>query len=202
MDIKKIGFISPYIKNNEFKQNNSSLKMNTLNKDVFQKSPSFCGSEKDDFLSSFTDVIGKLFGELVYIEAVSSVLEHQMQEINFTEYINVLSDKQNQSLLQRLSREKTSVFNEMVIDFNKQTCEFINNLFEETGINTVFALRNYLNIYKANGETRKIFKGQEIEALKIYSKLDSKQDLKNFPELLLYLYNSCDNKDEFNRCCG
>ncbi len=166
-------------------------KFNTgVQKDTFQKSsPSFTGSFEEDL---FKAIFGDMFEDMIEETAktiAEEVVKHSEREIDLAAYIKVFSEKNGRNILMRNRQEKLQDTNKKIFGSSRIDVDYINKLFEEAGIRTLMGLNMFLQTYGRNPEAKQIFKYQDIEAVKIYGALTSKDDLAKFPELLLYLYN-------------
>jgi len=153
---------------------NNPLKLNQgLNKDVFEKSTiSFKGEAEDEN---------------------KEMAQYCNREIDFKTYIDAYCKKTLTQILMNSPSDDILEANTQTFANNELDVEFLNKILKEAGITTNFALLSFIQTYGKDSKARQVFKYQDIEALEIYSKLDSKADIKKFPELLLFLYY--DNKD-------
>lgn len=161
--------------------------INTLKADVFEKSktPSF---GKSSYLDSLIDDI---IGDVTAL-VLESIDEEQLQLL-----IDALSDKKIQAQAAQFKNINMSEFISYIFSDIGSTSDFINNLLNETGMNNFYAFKNYLRVYNSAPDSRRIFSGQAIESLKIYSQLKIKDDFAKYGELLLYIYNlNLAQKDE------
>lgn len=161
--------------------------------DVFEKScvVSFKGGFLDDFIDSLvSDVVDKVF----------SITDYQIQEVQTGVIIDIFSEKRFRQWL--TSNKSVKIKGIMDIAYGHQDVlnpDFLIRLFEDSGIKNAFALQHFIQIYSSNPDTKKIFSRQEIEAVKIYGMLQTKDDMRKYPELLLYLYNLNEDSGEQSR---
>ena len=189
LSIKKI-----YSENNIEQVNYKGLKA-----DVFEKStPSFKGSSLDDFWGMLFDkvltVVQTTSGSL--LDNIKAIIKQTQREIEVSNYIDALSDKSIRKVMFASKNEKLSYINPRILEGFGYDVDFITQLFEQSNIKTVLGLDNFLRVYNRDSETKKTFDGQEIEAVRIYGLLGEKDNLSRFSELLLYLFNQEEDKDE------
>ncbi len=166
---------------------------NILNKnpysDAFVKStPAFKGSLEEDLFNMILDKVFDMFNQAAD-SLITEIIQQTRRELEVATYIDALSDKSVRKILLSRKTEKLSNLNNNVFDGLGYDIDFINKLFEQANIKTVLGIDSFIRAYTREPETRKVFKGQEIEAVKIYGMLNSKDNLSKFSELLLYLYN-------------
>lgn len=181
---------------------NKNRVSNTLNKnpdaDIFVKStPAFKGSLEDDFFNILFDKVFDMFKQAAdsLLEDIEKIVQQTRREAEVATYIEALSDKSVRKIILSRKNEKLSSLNNNVFDGLGYDIDFINKLFEQANIKTVLGLDSFIRAYTREPETKRVFKGQEIEAVKIYGMLDSKDNLSKFSELLLYLYNQEEDSD-------
>ena len=181
---------------------NKNRVSNTLNKnpdaDIFVKStPAFKGSLEDDFFNILFDKVFDMFKQAAdsLLEDIEKIVQQTRREAEVATYIEALSDKSVRKIILSRKNEKLSLLNNNVFDGLGYDIDFINKLFEQANIKTVLGLDSFIRAYTREPETKRVFKGQEIEAVKIYGMLDSKDNLSKFSELLLYLYNQEEDSD-------
>lgn len=170
---------------------------NILNKnpysDAFVKStPAFKGSLEEDLFNMILDKVFDMFNQAAD-SLITEIIQQTRRELEVATYIDALSDKSVRKILLSRKTEKLSNLNNNVFDGLGYDIDFINKLFEQANIKTVLGIDSFIRAYTREPETRKVFKGQEIEAVKIYGMLNSKDNLSKFSELLLYLYNQEEN---------
>ena len=185
MKISKINF--PETKNINPKQENNKIKDTRLQNDCFEKSSnvSFRGSFLDElFGDSFIDSF------LGTINLFSNTLNRYHQELRIQAAIIVFSDTSQKGKFSRIRNAK-------IEDVFKQTKDFkpAISLFAKSGIITVFQMEQFVKNYNRANKACDEIAGQPIEAVEIYGILKEKEDLANFPDLLLYTYNK-ENKEE------
>lgn len=166
---------------------------NKLNKnpysDTFVKStPAFKGSLEEDLFNMILDKVFDIFNQAAD-SLITEIIQQTRRELEVATYIDALSDKSVRKILLSRKTEKLSNLNNNVFDGLGYDIDFINKLFEQANIKTVLGIDSFIRAYNREPETKKIFKGQEIEAVKIYGMLNAKDNLSKFSELLLYLYN-------------
>ena len=176
--------------NNSVNKNRVS---NTFNKnpdsDTFVKStPAFKGSLEEDLFNMILDKVFDIFNQAAD-SLITEIIQQTRRELEVATYIDALSDKSVRKILLSRKTEKLSNLNNNVFDGLGYDIDFINKLFEQANIKTVLGIDSFIRAYNREPETKKIFKGQEIEAVKIYGMLNAKDNLSKFSELLLYLYN-------------
>ena len=169
--------------------------INTLKADVFEKSktPSFKG---DNFLDALIDIfVDKTVNSLV--DNVTEIVLETIHEAQVKAFMDVVSTKQIKAVLDQNKNIKMQDLVNLVYSQIGLSSDFIMKLFDETGMNNTLAFRNYLRIYNSSPDIKKIFDGQEVEALRLYSQLKVKDDFSKYPELLLYMFNQNEaEKDE------
>ncbi len=167
-----LNYNSRSIKNSIVKEQYNPLKYNNknLSSDVFQKSQvSFGDSSLGDDESQF--------------------YENMRNEGILEGYFRIFSLKQYQNLIKNFKDERIDSFHNLFKNIEFVNIDFITNLFVQSGIKTVFLLDVFLKNFNRNKQNKKIFDFQMIEAVKIYGYLKDKNDLNNYGEMLLYLYN-------------
>lgn len=181
------------IPNRILSKNNVSVPFNKgLTRDVFEKTTlTFKGSIEEDFFGMLIDKAFSIIEEATesFINDFQVIAKQTRREAEVATYIEALSAKNVRKLMLSKRSEKMTTLNSNIfygLDFD---IDFINNLFEQANIKTVLGLDNFIRTYLREPETKQIFRGQEIEAVKIYGLLESKDDLSKYSELLLYLYN-------------
>ncbi len=175
---------------------NTNRVSNTLNKnldaDIFVKStPAFKGSLEDDFFNMLFDKVLDVVKQVTdsLMDDIAEIIQQTRREAEVATYIEALSDKSVRKIMLSRKNAKLDVLNNNIFAGLDYDIEFINKLFDKANIKTVLGLDSFIRAYTRDPGTKKIFRGQEIEAVKIYGMLDSKDNFSNFPELLLYLYN-------------
>ena len=155
------------------------------------------GKSKVSFGSqSFSDTFSSLLKTWTQeLPTLKDVLAHDKRECHVEAYIDVFAKKKYMKLLQLYRKSNIEDFNNELRNGLGTDTEFFNVLFKSAGINTVFSLENFVRTYTCNPDSRKIFKRQEIEAVEIYGFLRTKHDIAKYPELLLYLYNQEEEKE-------
>lgn len=165
---------------NKIRENNESSKPNSnsksLSSDVFERSQSSFGSSFLEHIYEMSCII-------------SGVFEQQRNELRLAQFLEVLSMKDVQKLIAQAKMQRVDDIIFRVYNNIGSDGSFVSKAFSDANIKTGLALNNFIRTYCRNPETRKIFKGQDVEALKIYGLLNSKEDLASYSELLLYLYN-------------
>ena len=167
-------------------QKEHTQRTNNLQQDCFQKSQniSFGNSFFDifdfDFLSSITEI------------AMETRRRHN-QELRIEAVIRVFSDKGYKTIFSRLRNEKVEKLFTYAQDFTPAI-----PLFKESEINTIFQMEQFVKTYNRAHQAYPDISGQPIEAVKISGILKNKEDLANYPELLLYLYNEEEKEDNPN----
>ena len=182
---------------NNKKTNNSHFTScpykNNLTSDVFQKSNvSFGASDGSDdlFSSVFSRTLDLFLGSSnIFLDSLGDILHYNKQEIILEGYFEILSNKKFRQGLSAARNEKIENFNNYIFADLTSDIDYFNKLFTDAGITKVFNLENFMRLYGSNPDIRKIFAGQNIEAVKIYGLLNSKNDFSRYPDLLLYLYN-------------
>lgn len=178
--MKILNYGSGSIKNNIIREQNFTSRNNVDNKnlssDVFQKSRiSFGGS-----------ILGSIFKFL-------SDLRHEGEVEG---YISALSGKNFQNLLKMRKNDKIDVFNNTFFgDIESFDTDFVNNLFINSGIRNIYGLDLFLKNFSRNSQNKRIFSSQMIEAVKIYGYLNEKNDINNYGEMLLYIFNQESDSD-------
>ncbi len=169
---------------------------NKLNKnpysDTFVKStPAFKGSKEEDSFSTLFDNAFNIFAKEAssFFTKLSDIIRQTRRETEVAAYIAAFSDKSVRKIMLARKKDKLATINLNVFQSFNFDIEFINKLFENANIKSILALDAFIRTYNCESGTRKVFKGQEIEAVKIYGFLNCKDNLSKFPELLLYLYN-------------
>lgn len=199
MDIKFGNFALSFKKpDNIAQKNNTSAKnlsfgnsfaSSPLAQDTFTKQSSaglsFCGRSSD---SSFFDSIM----DHILDYALSSYYDNIFDEVTKRTSVNTLLNE-----LTTLSRQMNGVMSVKIDDITEavfsdtpylsKTKKYTDKLFEDANINNMISLKRFLNIYSNASKKYPEMSSSGPEALKIYSKLDTKEDLQNFPEILLYL---------------
>ncbi len=204
MKISKID--SSITAQNAHKNSLSRIKKGSLQFDVFQKTESNPVSRLNDNSSPEQNRVPSFKGllENFLIDKLMSILEKSSdpvilklaeivtqikRESEMSLYIDILSEKEIRKNLLQLRYRKVSELNEAVLFDSGFDLDFINKTCEEAKIYNLLALERFINAYSFNPDNKKIFKDQNIEAMRIYGLLESKNDFAQFPELLLYLYN-------------
>lgn len=163
-------------KNNTFKKQNTVLR--PLKNDVFvkQSTPSFKGKSTSD-------------NEFSVLENTIMIYEDILRS-----FLDISAEASHKTAFERM---KNLRINEFLDFFEREGMDatFLKGIFKQTGISSVFLFQRYLKTYSSS-ELKRIFNGQEIEQLWIYSLLDSKDDLSKYGELLLYLYDSCEDDED------
>jgi hypothetical protein len=157
---------------------------------------SFKGNDNDSFESG--DLFFRFFKEIAetaYKISLKSVMTHAKNEREFSTYIEALSQKSSKQYIKQNRTTKLEVFNNAILTRVNTDPTFTNELFKEAGMTTVMQFNSFLNIFNQTPETKENFRGQNIEAIKIYGKLNNKEDLSKYSELLLYLYNEEEYKE-------
>lgn len=153
-----------------------------ISKDVFQKSNiSFKGSNKeDDDIQIYAAREGLLLGLIDTCSKMPDLRKVISNSLNCAEQVNI--------------------FKFFINDVQKKVPDkewgYIINLLNETNITTFRQLDAFIQSYRKDKTSAKVFDYQNIAALEIYKELDDKSDLKNFPELLLNLYFANKDGDE------
>ena len=172
--------------------NFNTTKLNSVSSQKIKNvTPSFGSDTSKDEVN----ILGSLFSNIFSV--ISGVMKKLTHERNVENYITALSSKQLKSQLNQLKNMKIEELNYIILP-NNSAQEYINSLFKEAGINNGIQLVNFLRIYTQNSSTPKVFKNQNIEAVKIYKYLNNKYDISSFPNLLLYLYNQEEDEDNPN----
>ncbi len=187
MNINPINFnfLSRDFKINSIKNNITTPK--TLKKDVFEHSNtdsnlSFKGSMEDmaAYLAKDPD---NLCCYIIQLQNTS------LEEITTEKIIDILSKKHMQQIMTRLKTQKIDNFLAKTV-YNSQ--DFA-KLCLDSGIVSTAHAQNFIKMFQSSN-SKKIFQGQCVEAIKIYGLLKRKDDFKNFGEILLYIYNEESDK--------
>ncbi len=186
MKIQQSSQLRTYPKN-YIQENKPSLK-NSIQQDCFVKSKNV--SFGSDF---FLDTLFSFFDELTNeIDKITKLYE---KEIYVQALISVLSQKQSRNFLMGQKNLSIESLMERLGPYTVLTEDFKN-----AGINTTWQLDSFLKTLSKSSATKKAFKGQEFEAIEIYGKLNKKDDLANFGDILLYIYNQEDESNpNYNR---
>ncbi len=127
-----------------------------------------------------------------YYEELANVIRNSRHEKNIERYIKMLSDKKCKSSLNYFKNRKIEDLSHIVIIKDSGEREYINNIFRSAGIKSILQFNSFIN---ALGKNSAIFKGQYIEAVKIYGYLKNKSDFNSYPEFLLQLFNQEENEN-------
>lgn len=162
------------------------------------KNVSFGSLDADTFLGNiFSDIFSNIFSE---ITKTSNSIIHDLREKFIEDYINTITHYKNNINIKNRNSSATPIetWNNYTFRTSNDNLSFLNQLLTSSGIDTLGKLINFIRLYTGNQNTnlRKIFKRQDIEAIKIFGVLKSQSDLGKFPELLLYLYNREEGKEE------
>lgn len=147
--------------------------------DVFVKSsPSFCGLNPYENLE----------------ENIEKYTDEYLKRFDFNIYMSDLAGAAD-ALFRNRGAAKTYPIKEFNEGFwgKLKNIDYINNMLKEAGILKVTHLEPLLRAYTSEGGS-KVFPGNEIEMMEIYKKINPKEDLKNFPQILLYLYKEEEGK--------
>ena len=168
---------------------------NQLKNDVFEKSKtlSFAG---DNFFDALVDIfLDRTVNSLV--DNVTEIVLEAIHETQLKAFMEVVSKRQVKAVLDQNKNIKMQDLVNLIYSQIGLNSDFIMSLLDETGMNNTFAFRNYLRIYNSSPDLKKIFDGQEVEALRLYSQLKTKDDFSKYPDLLLYMFNqNAAEKDE------
>ncbi len=167
-------------------KDNKKIPQYGLTQDCFTKSNevSFGSSS---FLDSFLDLLDNI---TITATRITQMYE---KEIHVEALINVLSKKEYRNIL---TAEKAKPIEHMMNKLGSFAS--LSEDFKSAGINTVWQLDNFIKTFTKVPATRKAFSGQEFEAMEIYGKLARKDDLSNYGDLLLYIFNEEDDQDNPN----
>ncbi len=165
---------------------NAKIPQYGLSQDCFTKSKdvSFGSSS---FLDSFLDLLDNI------TITATKITQMYEKEIHVEALINVLSKKEYRNIL---TAEKSKPIEHMMNKLGSFAS--LSEDFKSAGINTVWQLDNFIKTFTKVPATRKAFSGQEFEAMEIYGKLARKDDLSNYGDLLLYIFNEEEDQDNPN----
>ncbi|MBE7704798.1 MAG: hypothetical protein E7Z90_03160 [Cyanobacteria bacterium SIG29] len=189
MKIQQITQLTPN-KINENKQS-TLIKKNDLQNDYFIKSEniSFKGGFLDGFFDSLMDDI---LGDMTtFINDLSSIRKHYQKELRANAIIEVFSNKKYRNFI----KTNKAMPIEKLLGLTDSFGILEENL-KEAGIRTNLQLDNFLRVFNKSTTTREVFRGQSLESFEIYGLLKSKDDLSNYDDILLYLYNENDKSPE------
>jgi len=178
-------YSNPLYKNN-FHKTNKMTGVNTQSQRV-----SF-GLGTDDLISDALELLTSVTDNLCTIR---DVVVHDNREKNFETYIDFFSMRRVREKAANFRKLNIEDFNNILLRNMNVDIGFFNGLLKEAGINTVMQMEHFARTYTRHADSRKIFKRQEIEAVKIYGILKSKDEIAKYPELLLYLYNKEEGKE-------
>lgn len=121
------------------------------------------------------------------------IYAHMQNELSFSSFMDGMHMFITKSPMRRhvdfsLSELYKDIKNKPKNSSEIQGADYIFGVLKEYGIVTFSQLENFVSSYRKDKNTKEVFKFQEIEALKIYSQLDNKADMRNFPDLLLDFY--------------
>ena len=173
----------PQIGNKSDIKGNKKVPQYGLSQDCFTKS-SNVSFGSSSFLDSFLDLLDNI------TIAATEITQMYEKEIHVEALINVLSKKEYRTIL---TAEKTKPIEHMMNRLGSFAS--LSNDFKNAGINTVWQLDNFIKTFTKSPTTKKAFSGQEYEAMQIYGLLTRKDDLANYGDLLLYLFNQEDDKE-------
>ena len=173
----------PQIGNKSDIKGNKKVPQYGLSQDCFTKS-SNVSFGSSSFLDSFLDLLDNI------TIAATEITQMYEKEIHVEALINVLSKKEYRTIL---TAEKTKPIEHMMNRLGSFAS--LSNDFKNAGINTVWQLDNFIKTFTKSPTTKKAFSGQEYEAMQIYGLLARKDDLANYGDLLLYLFNQEDDKE-------
>ena len=121
------------------------------------------------------------------IRDFSDLVEYERMEQQVQYLLDAYSDKKIRTSLKQIRTQKLENHLQGALRLNTpDDREFIMTLFKSSGFKNVANLENFSHIYSRNP---KPFTGQAIEAIEIYGILKSKDDLANFGDILVYLFN-------------
>ncbi len=131
------------------------------------------------------------FEEIINI--ISSAPEEIKQEILMSFYIKCLLAEPIQDLLKQEKYREFSI--DSLDPFIRKLGgdEQTNKIFEKSKVKNLGQLQTFLKLYTSNPQIREIYKGQNIEAVKIYGILENKKNLINFPETSLVIFLDQEN---------
>ena len=185
MKIQQINF--PRINNIAKKKEDNCIQKSQLTTDCFEKSKnvSFRGSLLDElFGDSFIDSF------LGTVNLFSKTLQKYHQELRIQAAIILFSDTTQKNKLSRLKQVKLEDIFGHVQDFKPAF-----PLFKKSNIITVSQMEQFVKNYNRGKKTCDELSGQAIEAVEIHGILKDKEDLANYPDLLLHTYNK-ESKEE------
>lgn len=201
MDVKFVNFALSFKKPDSAGQKNktsiqnstfgSSFAKSPLTRDTFTKQTpaglSFCGSGQNfddlDFLEGFLDFLNL---------AISSYFDNIFDEVEKRTSVNEFLNEMT-SLTRQMRGIVPFTIDELTEaafcddSYNDETKKYADKLFADADINNMYSLKRFLNIYSNAVKKYPEMSSNGPEALRIYSKLETKEDLQNFPEILLYL---------------
>lgn len=171
-----------YINRIEF-LNNIKYKENKINTNLVN-----CSIERDTFEKgnkiSFKGIAEKSFG-------------NRREDASISAYLGAHSSKRNKENLAKIRmpiREYNHRFEEIDTG-DLPGFDFINQRLEDSGITTTTLLNYFLRLYN-NPDVLEAFYTHETKLLEIYSKLNSKEDITKFPDLLFGLYMKSQNEEK------
>ncbi len=167
------------------------------NRTNVQKSVDNKGLEKDKFIKSNVSFGSKEINSGVFILDLTQIIIDSLLNTTLEtivgEYIDAFSSKRLKTFFERSKRERIETYNYQLLQPNY--VNIINSLLSNSGIITVSQWEKFIKTYQKS-ETKRTFQGQEVEAIQIYGILDNKDDLSNFSEILLELFNEEKNADD------
>ena len=194
-------------KNNVSVQNpyfGNSFAKPPIEKDTFTKQTSaglsFCGaglnSDFFGFMEGFLDSMVSSYFEDIYDE-----VSKRTSVNTFLNEMIPLTKQMGGAASFRMDEITGIVFGDE--PYFDKTKKYIDKLFADANINSSLTLKRFLNIYSNASKKYPEMSSSGPEALKIYSKLETKEDLQNFPEILLYLESESETLSkeiDLNKC--
>ncbi len=155
-----------------------------------RKNPTF-GNIFNDEEDIFTSA------EYTIIELADIVIK-LIHEKHIEKYIKIFQNKRYKAALNYLRNRKIEDLGKVLTlnDFEEES--YIYDTFKQANINNVAQFSNFLRTFHQNPETEKAFKGQNIEAIKIYGCLNNKSNFSSYTNLLLYLFYMEENEENPN----
>ncbi len=163
----------------------NQLPTDTFQKNINNKNVSF-GSSNDDFLSLILDHL---------LTGLSETVSYIEQESICDIYMSIVLKKDIKNLISKNKNIPIQKFHNHIGKIDNYDLQFLTKIMEQANIKTLMNLDIFIKTFQKNKETPIVFQGQNIEAIKIFGLLSSKDDLAKFPSLLLYLFNEESNSD-------
>lgn len=187
----------PQIKLNIQNNKTPSFKSNDLGEDKFVKSSQSTSGVNTDDVSSVTDLTKNLFDLIddVASKYTESLLDVIKDDLAVSAFMSVFSDKSRLSFLKQTIPNVPFVNYLDQYELTKGERSACLKYFSEAGVETCQDFARVLETYNME-PVKKVFAKAPITYLKIYSALDNKKDIYDYPELLLTLHDIFSDKKD------